>query len=372
MRVLFRADANSEIGSGHLMRCLALARALRARGAECAFLARTEGLGSLVARIHDEGCAFIPLLGADALGADVGDGLAHSHWLPGGYAADAARCAQALRDAVPADWLVVDHYALDHRWEATMACHARHVLAIDDLADRRHDCALLLDQNLIPDAVRRYDGLLDSSCECLLGPRFALLRDEFALDVSPPGPLREYGAEGRLLVMFGGGDLANLTLAVAETLIAMDWREPVDFVAGPLYSYLDTLQEAVAQLPHARLHAPAWDVAALMKGARLAIGSPGVSSWERCACALPSITIAQADNQEPIGRAVSEAGAHIYLGRAGDADTSRLAAEIQALWSSPVRLREMSGIASAICDGHGAARVARRMENEYERHDTLL
>ncbi|MBS1141855.1 MAG: pseG [Proteobacteria bacterium] len=371
MRVLFRADANTEIGSGHLMRCLALVRALRAHGAECAFLARARGLDALVARIRDEGCTFIPLPGADALRADAGDGLTHSHWLPGGCAADAALCAQALGEVAPADWLVVDHYALDHRWEAAMARYARHVLAIDDLADRRHDCTLLLDQNLMPDAVSRYDGLLSKSCERLLGPRFALLRDEFSLDEAPSCPPGEDGAGRRLLVMFGGADMSNLTAAVAETLISMDWREPVDFVAGPLYPHLDALREAIAHLHGARLHAPAWDVAALMKGACLAIGSPGVSSWERCACALPSITIAQAGNQEPIGRAVAEAGAHVYLGHAGGLDRNRLVAEIDALWSSRQRLREMAGIASAICDGHGAARVAQRMV-EHEHHNTMF
>lgn len=371
MRVLFRVDANGEIGAGHLMRCLALASALKARGAACTFLTRTAGLGAVEARIRDEGASCLNLPEIGILAVANRDGLAHSHWLPGGYAADVTNCKSVLGQISPADWLVVDHYALDFRWEVEMASYAKRVLVIDDLADRQHKCTLLLDQNLMPNAAQRYVGLVGGSCECLLGPDFALLRNEFTIDKNPATRVGDENKLHRMLVMFGGSDPRNLTMMIAKLLIAKGWRDPIDFVAGPLYPHLDELREALRQLPDACLHAPAHDVAALMKNARLAVGSPGVSSWERCACALPSITIAQADNQEPIGSALAQAGAHLYLGRLQEIDLNRLFTEISTLWSSPKRLTAMSAAAYGICDGKGTERVARRMEVN-ERHDTVF
>lgn len=359
MRVTFRTDAGTTIGTGHLMRCLALAEGLRAAGAECLFLCR-DGIGALAQMIAEGGHRLQMLPEAnERQRVSDGESLAHDHWLPGGWQQDLDACLDELASKPAADWLVVDHYALDHRWETGMRAVARSVMAIDDLADRGHDCDLLVDQNLMPAMVGRYDGLLPPRCRPLLGPRYALLRSEFSRpDETPRAPR---GATPRLLVMFGGADAADLTLRAVQALAHIGWQSPVDVVAGPLYPALDSLRSAIKVLPAAELHAPARDVAALMRAADLAVGSPGVASWERCACALPSLTIAQASNQEKVGEALAEAGGHWYLGRAADVSDDELQDALRVLGRNGFVRHAMSGVATSICDGQGVRRVVRQM-----------
>jgi UDP-2,4-diacetamido-2,4,6-trideoxy-beta-L-altropyranose hydrolase len=359
LRAIFRTDAGTEVGTGHLMRCLALAAGLRAEGAECAFLCR-DGLGALAQVITDGGHRLIRMGNTDQRqGAAVGEPLAHDGWLPGGWQQDLDVCLGELASEPAADWLVVDHYALDRRWEQGMRATARSIMAIDDLADRVHDCDLLLDQNLMPAMDSRYAGLLPSGCKSLLGPRYALLRSEF----SGKGESTRGGdhPEPRLLVMFGGADAGNLTLRTVKTLADIGWNGPVDVVAGPLYPAFVALQAAIKILPDATLHAPALDVAALMHGADLAVGSPGLASLERCACALPSLTISQAKNQEEVGVALAEAGAHWYLGRAEAVTDEELQQALCVLRRNVFGRKAMSAAAAPLCDGQGVKRVIRQM-----------
>lgn len=363
MRILFRTDADTQIGTGHLMRCLALAEGLRAKGAECVFLCRGAGLGTLAGKVSDAGHRLISL--PEGMACDEGADLpilAHARWLPGNWQNDAAACLERLAGEPRVDWLVVDHYALDHRWETAMRGATGRILAIDDLADREHDCDLLLDQNQVAGMDVRYDGLLPESCMKLLGPRFALLRPEFSLNAAS-APERHSAQTPSLFVMFGGADAQNLTLRTVQVLVRIGWQGAMDVVAGPLYPELSALRAVLAELPNATLHAPARNVAALMRKADLAIGSPGVASWERCACALPSLTIAQADNQEPIGEALALSNAHWYLGRAESVSDADIEAALRAWLRNGLARQAMRAAAASVCDGRGVGRVIRLMES---------
>lgn len=360
MRIVFRADASPAIGAGHVMRCLALARELMARGAECVFLSRAAGLGDLVQRIAGAGMGLLELPEAGLVAQDDrGPATAHAAWLPGGWRFDAESCRRQLGGRT-ADWLVVDHYALDAAWERVMRDGARRILAIDDLADRRHEVDVLLDQNLMAAQETRYADKLPASCRTLLGPGYAMLRPEFV----GAGRGREHPGTGpvRLLVMFGGADAANLTLRCVRLLAAIGWSAPVDVVAGPLYADLPALRAALEALPGGQLLVGCDDIAGLMRRADLALGSPAGTSWERCACALPCLAIAQAANQEPIGEALHAWGAHHYLGRAEMLDDETLRHELVALAGDPERRAAMARRALELCDGEGVRRVAAVME----------
>ncbi len=356
MQVVFRVDANGLIGTGHVMRCLALAAALKARGGDCHFLMRTDGIGGIARRIGEEGHRFTGLAAPND--PSNHDGLAHSHFLPGGQGWDAEASGRVLGGST-ADLLIVDHYGIDRRWQGAMRAHGRRIMVVDDLAERPHDCDVLLDQNLVPGFERRYDNLLLPGCQRLLGPRYALLRPEFERDHEVMES--DGGNPPRLLVMFGGADTQNLTLKTVDLLVRIGWRNGVDVVAGPLHPDPEGLRRAMSPLPGAVLHAPARNVSALMKAAGLSIGSPGVSSWERCALALPSITLSQAFNQEAIGVALGEAGAALHLGRAEDAPAALIEAALLTVGSNPSARKSMSRAAAAICDGRGMQRVVARL-----------
>lgn len=342
--ILFRVDASSRIGTGHVMRCLALANHLADLGARCAFLARESTLGTLAETIRLRH-ALLPLPG------DPPDSQEQDR--------DAALCTAALAGSAQARWLVVDHYQLDSRWEKAMRPAADSLMAIDDLADRPHDCELLLDQNLVANMARRYDGKLPPGCRQLLGPRHALLRPEFGKLSARSKPADD--APLRVLLMFGGADPQALCLRLLRILAPQAGRFELNVVAGSLFSRLDELRQQVERLPGARLHVATSDIAGLMAEADLAIGSPGVSSWERCSAGLATIAISQADNQEEIGVALAEAGAHLYLGRADTLADEDIQAALQVLCAKPWLRHAMSRAAGAICDGRGTARVARHL-----------
>ncbi|WP_444677542.1 UDP-2,4-diacetamido-2,4,6-trideoxy-beta-L-altropyranose hydrolase [Halomonas sp. E19] len=227
--VAFRADASLEIGSGHVMRCLTLADALQAQGGQCHFLCR-EHPGHLCELIEARDYP-VHRLAQEACDTDtaVTPGTEpepdHAHRLGASWDEDAAACLPLLAELAPA-WLVVDHYALDHRWETAvldgLAGSRPRLLVIDDLADRRHLADLLLDQNL-GRRVEDYRGLIPERCQVLAGPRYALLRPEFRewrqASLSRRARVPQLH---RLLINLGGVDKDNVTGQVLDALSGCD------------------------------------------------------------------------------------------------------------------------------------------------------
>jgi spore coat polysaccharide biosynthesis predicted glycosyltransferase SpsG len=143
--VRVRVDSSREIGSGHLMRCLALADALRGEGCRISFISK-DLQGSMSYLVEEKGYPVYRLPGRGATPPSA-DAPAHALRLGADWETDACETLEALGQGDPADWLIVDHYALDARWEERLRVEARRIMVIDDLADRRHECDLLLDCN---------------------------------------------------------------------------------------------------------------------------------------------------------------------------------------------------------------------------------
>jgi spore coat polysaccharide biosynthesis predicted glycosyltransferase SpsG len=234
---------------------------------------------------------------------------------------------------------------------------------IDDVADRAHDCDILLDQNLHEDPAARYANRLPPAAVRLLGPRYALLRDEFPA-ARRVLRLRD-GVVKRLLISFGGTDADNLTGRVLDLLTNM--RIPgvsVDIVIGASSPYRDELRRRYADAEGVTLHDHVSNMARLMQDADLAIGAAGSTTWERCALGLPSIVVPLADNQIPTLRALANAGvAFIAAGEVLPADHAARAISpvLDYALHAPGALRHQSQQALAVTDGKGAGRVARQM-----------
>jgi UDP-2,4-diacetamido-2,4,6-trideoxy-beta-L-altropyranose hydrolase len=329
-----RADASTEIGSGHVMRCLALAEGLVARGAHVHFLCR-ETPGHMIARIEAAGHKVTRLAAGEGFDS----------------ARDRDDCIAAL-EAEPADWLIVDHYGLDVRWETALRPCARWIMVIDDIANRRHDCDLLLDQNLSADPAGRYAAHIGSGTRTLFGPRYALLRPAFA-DAwrQRSGPVR------RILVFFGGADLPNATAraVAAIALLAMP-DVAVDVVIGAMYAHAAELEKLCASVPGARVHRDA-DMAALMKQADLAVGAGGTTTWERCAAGLPTLAWPIADNQKDSLLELTRVEA-IYAPPLDSVATAEgVAGHLARLIGDPALRRRISERGHLLCDGHGVGRV---------------
>ena len=207
-QVVIRADASVQVGSGHVMRCLTLADALRKRGAEVHFICR-ELPGHLGGVLTDKGYPVHWLPAPVADGVAIPAHTAHSAWLGVPWAVDADQTRDRLMGLPEIDWMIVDHYALDQTWESRMRPLVKRIMVIDDLADRPHDCDILLDQNLVAGMENRYHGKIPENCSCLLGPQYALLRSEFSMLRSTSLARRKPPELKRLLIFMGGSDPTN-------------------------------------------------------------------------------------------------------------------------------------------------------------------
>jgi UDP-2,4-diacetamido-2,4,6-trideoxy-beta-L-altropyranose hydrolase len=352
MKVAVRADASPAIGTGHVMRCLSLADGLRREGASVSFVSRSLP-GHLAALVTRRGHEVLDL-GGDARGP-AGD-LPHSGWLPTTQAADAADTVRAL-GAARWDWLVVDHYALDARWETALRATAPRLFVIDDLADRAHDCDVLLDQNLHADAAQRYSGRVPPGSDLLLGPQFALLRSEFrstrAAAAARAGDVR------RVLVSFGGGDAANDTgMAIEALATTLPAVTQVDVVIGADHPQGDAIQQACARHGY-RCHVQTDRMAELMATADLAIGAGGVTTWERCCVGLPAVVVAAAGNQVDV---VEQAARHgLVYALDGPLSAGRLGLHLRALADNPSLRHRMSRAGLETVDGLGVDRTVQAM-----------
>lgn len=362
--IAFRADASLQIGTGHVMRCLTLADALRERGASCTFVCRPHPghlLGLIAQRGHQ--ALAMPEL-QEGIQHNL-NGTAHAHWLGTDWATDAQDTQQALiaqAGGQPVDWLVVDHYALDARWEEALLPQGKRIMAIDDLADRPHACDLLLDQNLGRKQAD-YWGLLKGKTTPLLGPHYALLRPEFAALRAQSLTRRQNNPQlRRMLVTMGGVDKDNATVQVLAAL--QSCRLPADLrvtvVMGPHAPWLAQVQAQAAQMPwHTEVLVGVNNMAQLMAQSDLAIGAAGGTAWERCSLGLPSLVLVLAQNQLPGAVALQEAGAAVTM-QSPQQITNFFASQQSASEAKEV-LNKLSQAAAAVTDGEGCQRTVTQM-----------
>ena len=337
------------------MRCLTLADALRKHGAQTRFISRYLPK-HLRNKLLVNGHEFALLESAQN---DLAlDELTHATWLGVGQPQDAADSVQRLSDKTW-DWLIVDHYALDFRWESTLRQKANRILAIDDIADRHHDCDILLDQNFYLDMEMRYVGKVPAHCQLKLGPRYALLRDEFRKLHERIKPHR--GSVNRILVFFGGVDAENYTGRAIEALSIIDTPDlEVDVVIGAQHPCREQIEAACAQ-QHFVCHVQTSRMAELMETADLAIGAAGSASWERCCLALPCVVGAVALNQVQAAKDLSQYGAVRYVGTRQEITVERLRTEIERACSRDW-LISAAALGVKLVDAQGAERIIECME----------
>ena len=334
-RIAFRVDASSQVGLGHLSRCLALATALRGHGAACHFIGTTDmqpWAGSVKAAGHS-----LSLIEA------------------GDQADDARQTARALASDCPVEWLVVDHYRLDAQWHDRIRCVTRRLLAIDDLADRPLRVDAVLDPS--PCASESgYRALASAGCKLLLGPRYCLLRQEFAH--ARASQIWPRDGVDKIHLALGGTDAAGHTVPMTARLLA--WFEHARLVAvlgtsGPQARALAVLGE---QFPGRLEVVVATDaMARTMIGCTAAVGAPGGSLWERCCMGIPSACVITSASQRPVVEKLAEAG---WLLKLGDAAEFAVAARkpLEAWLHAREARKAQRHFLMAQVDGQGAERVA--------------
>jgi UDP-2,4-diacetamido-2,4,6-trideoxy-beta-L-altropyranose hydrolase len=343
------------------MRCLTLANALRERGARCTFFCRPHS-GHLLDMIAQRGHHAVALPSLAITTNRMLADSAYAEWLGTDWQTDAQQTLEALENE-SVDWLVVDHYALDHRWEQALRPHCQKLMVLDDLADRPHDCDVLLDQNL-GRSVQDYGGLLKPNTVTFIGPQYALLRPEFALLRSQSLARRNRPQLKHLLITMGGVDKDNVTGQVLKALSAChlppDLR--ITVVMGAHAPCLADIQQQATQMPGpTQVLVGVNAMAQLMVDSDLCIGAAGGTSWERSCLGLPTLLLALADNQLQGAQALEKAGAALVVGNAQNVSQ---VFEKHMQSGASVQLKNWALAAAAVTDGLGVQRIVAAMLTE--------
>ena len=362
MKVVFRVDSSILIGTGHVIRCLTLADELRAAGHQCLFICASLD-GHISGVIERRGYEVSMLPRSNNVPSPEESDSDYARWLGESWQQDAQQTLDFISCHKPT-WLVVDHYALDAKWERFLAVAVNKIMVIDDLANRHHECSLLLDQNL-GRAAKDYDGLLPAECLRLIGPSHALLRPEFAALREQSLSRRKRPDIKRVLISLGGVDRTNVTGQVLTALAHSELpaSTELDIIMGSSAPYLNEVRQQSELLPFkATVSVNVQDMAERMCIADLSIGAAGSTSWERCCMGLPSVTVILAENQRAIAEAlnVNKAGLLVDVQQI----TEEIADLIEHCAGDLETLQFLTHNAAQICDGGGANRVVSVLTGE--------
>ena len=344
MKIIFRVDASGEVGFGHLSRCINLAEVLRSRGNEVSFVCRDDEAKSFRA-LEDRLFAtlLLPMLA-------VGE--------PVNQQEDAQQTIQALLGERP-EWLIVDTYTLDKVWEHLMRPHVAKIAVIEDLFGREHDCDLLIDQNYSERSAASFEKFVSKTCELLLGPRFALIGDQFRklreLKSKPAPELK------RIFIFCGGSDPQNLTQQVIDEISCSELGNiVVDVVVGAQDKTFD--REAALKLnANIKIHEASGEFARIMSIADLAIGAGGTTSWERLCLGVPSIVVSIAENQNSACESLGRDGLIDYLGAQSSLKSGALRDAVVKAKTNYASLFDQIERGQILVDGRGCERVAEVM-----------
>jgi len=350
MKIAFRCDASERIGSGHVMRSLSLALALRDRGHESVFMVR-HLLPAVEELLSFHTFSVIHLPGVESEW-DVDN--PYGSWLGVSSDVDAVAVTKVIREQ-SSDWVIVDHYALNADWEFAVAQCGVRICALDDLADRKHCCDLLIDPN---NPGRTSDAEVG---KLLAGPQYASVRAEFS-------QLRKKAVERsklkNLLLFFGGADVRRHTHQVTEALCAAEdlaGSLEISVVVGastPDIEYLD--QYAKKGLITLYVQTP--DMAELMLKADLMLSTASSVNWERCCLGVPALLMVVAENQRKILEySVAEGSALAWPEQPDDCES--VIQVIRELRLNSDRLKTMSLAAMSLCDGLGCQRICDELES---------
>ncbi|MCI7267472.1 MAG: UDP-2,4-diacetamido-2,4,6-trideoxy-beta-L-altropyranose hydrolase [Veillonellaceae bacterium] len=315
--VFIRADASSLIGSGHVMRCLTLAQRLhKEENAKVVFIMRKLS-GNLIDLVQKHGFDVLVLPPADQDYELEDYGL----WLTVPMEVDAQQTIKVLQHYLQehgcdvVDRLIVDSYALNEQWELMLRPYCREIMVIDDLANRRHDCDILLDQNFYLNKDVRYAGLVPEHCKMLLGPEHALLREEFY--EAKKNLRKRDGNIKNILVFYGGSDLTNETEKAIKALVQLH-DEGYNFTAyvitGVSNSRREKIEKICSKYNFFHYYCQVSNMAEFMNKADLMLGAGGSTTWERLYMELPALVTAVAENQIQGCEDCSQAGLIDYLG----------------------------------------------------------
>lgn len=341
--LLIRADASREIGTGHVMRCLALAQAWQDGGGTAVF-AMAQSTPALTERLRSTGFEVQPLQCGSDLESDASQ-------------------VTAIASRISPGWLVVDgyHFGLDYQ-HALKNAGMRILLIDDDGTAARYHADLILNQNL--HANEHLYRELPTRTQVLLGPRYAMLRREFQAWRNWKRVVKT--AARNILVTMGGSDPLNVTAPVLQLLNDLKSEElEIRVVVGGSSAPHENLKEVTGRSRHhVRILSDVQNMNELMLWADVAVAAAGSTAWEMCRLGLPAVLVHNAENQKAVASSLDRAGAAIHVGSGRDLLASQLAGMLDSILASASERQNMADRAQELVDGYGTARLVAFMDDE--------
>ncbi len=354
MNIVFRVDASTHIGNGHVMRCLVLAQALEDAGHQICFSCRCQN-GDLVDYIRSRGFLVKELVQPLRWKVPV-DSADYQAWLQVSWQEDANSLIAQNNNV---DLVVVDHYAIGFDWETlvkeSLGCK---IFVIDDLV-RKHNADLVLDQTLL----RTVDEYLPycANADILAGCDYAILNPLFEQQRS--NNQFKKNSDNHVLLSMGGVDQPNATLAVLNAFSNSAKLKPkVTVLLGPKAPHYESVKKISQRHSDWVTHIDFVDnMAAIMLENSVAIGAPGSTSWERACLGIPSVIVPLADNQKTISQNLERVKAVIKV------DLNDIPTKcVDAYYKLLDNWQEYHKINLQLCDGLGVRRVAAEIERLQE------
>lgn len=314
MNIVFRTDSSTIIGSGHVMRCLTLADALKKNGHHVSFISRKMP-GNLNVIIQKRNFDIFELPYDKKKLLKLTNKNIYNQFLSEELDIEIKQSRELFNELKP-DWIVVDHYSLDILWESAVKKDSRKIMVIDDLANRTHDCELLLDQNYYNDSSIRYYNLVPSKCRQLLGPQYALIKSEFLKIHSQRKHIGKFKFNKiqKIILFMGGADLSNMTLQVLKYMRknSILCKYEINVIVGSINPHKIEIEKFCLKYNVPFFISPD-NYHEFLTQADLVIGAGGSSVYERCISGVPSIVFSLAENQKKICQDVASIGAHIFI-----------------------------------------------------------
>lgn len=357
MNIYFRVDASVKIGTGHVIRCMALADEFINNRDEVTFICR-ELKGNLNNFLNKKGYKAIKLKSDETDKNYTSDFVKNKYydWLGVDWEIDAKQTMEVLTaNNIEVDWLIIDHYSIDYNWEKEIRKYVKKIMVIDDLAERKHDCDILLDQNCT--SSKAYKKIIPKKCIQLLGYRYALLRQEF--NKSRDELRKRDGSIKRILIYFGGSDIEKQIPKALDAIIKINSNElSVDVIAGINNKNVNFIENFCKKNSNFKFYKHINNIVEIVNSADIAICSCGSFTLERYCLGLPAITIEVAENQNKIAKTGSLLGIDYFLGKSSEVSVAKIYEALEKLINTPEQVKLSSSVAKELVDGNGVKEVS--------------
>ena len=334
--LFIRVDASPEIGIGHIMRCLTLAQELKNNFDKIIFLTQKNSSDFIETIMKNE---FEVIFISANNDSDIIKNI-------------------VTTNSVNKNFLLIDHYNVDSNFESSLKNTFEKIFVIDDLANRKHDCDLLIDQNYYRDLNQRYEKLIQNGTITLLGPKYAIIRPEFR-KINKKA-IKKNSQIKKILVSFGGSDPTNECKKALDALCSIENSKFEIVVVAGIYNHkFEQLKKLYEKYSNIKIYRHVNDLSRLMLNSDLFIGAGGTTTWERFYMGLPSIVTIISDDQRESIEFLSDMGHIINLGLAKNVTSKTY---VQTLQKPNFDLvYNMSLHNQKLVDGNGSNRIKKQI-----------